>query len=31
VLVAGYAIAFAFNWRMALVVTGAAPFIALGG
>ncbi|GBF96721.1 ABC transporter B family-like [Raphidocelis subcapitata] len=31
VLAAGYGIALAYNWRMALLVTGAGPFIAIGG
>jgi ATP-binding cassette subfamily B (MDR/TAP) protein 1 len=27
----GYVIAFIYNWRMALLVTGAAPLVAVGG
>jgi ABC-type multidrug transport system fused ATPase/permease subunit len=27
----GYCIAFIYNWRMALLITGAGPLIALGG
>lgn len=28
---AGYCIAFIYNWRIALLITGAAPLIAVGG
>ena len=28
---AGYVIAFVYNWRIALLITGAAPLVALGG
>jgi ATP-binding cassette subfamily B (MDR/TAP) protein 1 len=31
VMAVGYVIAFIFNWRMALLVTGAAPLVAVGG
>lgn len=29
--ITGYAIAFVYNWRIALLITGAGPLVALGG